>query len=269
MSELQHERHRRHAGARDDARRAALELGERVGELRARRVAAARVVVLALPVEALEREVRREVERRHDGAVLRVGGDAGAHGARRGGCEDVRSALMRCSVLQCGGEDAADLRRLGEERVVAVARRQVDERAGRAEARGERLHLLARARSCPPRRRRASSACGCAAGSTRCRSAESESARNRSGRHRGGERLAVVREVVARPGNVASPPSHAVRRDVEPLGELARAAVRRHGERAGERDRVVRAPGLEARARRRGAAARAARCSSGASRAPR
>ena len=64
-------------------RDAALELGQRVGEMRAGRIPAARVVVLARLAEALEGKRRREVERRHDGAVFAVGGDAGADGARR------------------------------------------------------------------------------------------------------------------------------------------------------------------------------------------
>ena len=83
IQKLQHERHRRHPSARDHTGGATLELRERLGELCARRIAAARVIVLARPVESLERERRREMDRRHDGAVLVIRGDGGAHRARR------------------------------------------------------------------------------------------------------------------------------------------------------------------------------------------
>ena len=96
---MQHERHRGHAGARHHGARAELQLCQRVGELRTRRVAAARVVEFSRLSEALERERGREMDRRHHGAVLRVGGDAGAHRARRGGKDSVAHERLCVTAL--------------------------------------------------------------------------------------------------------------------------------------------------------------------------
>src|SRR5678815_1975183 len=82
LGEMEHERDGRHPGARHHSSLAFLELGQRAGQLRARRVAATRVVVGTRFREALERERGGEMDWRHDGAVLAVGGDAGANGAR-------------------------------------------------------------------------------------------------------------------------------------------------------------------------------------------
>ena len=76
---VEHERDRRHARGRDHGTRAAFEFGERVGEQVARGIAAARVVVAAFVVEAGEAEVRREHQRRHDGAVGFIAVDARTH----------------------------------------------------------------------------------------------------------------------------------------------------------------------------------------------
>ena len=70
-----------HAGSRDDGARAAFEIGERIGQQVARRIARAAVVVLALVAEAAEGVGRREVQRRHHGAGHVAILEAGAYGA--------------------------------------------------------------------------------------------------------------------------------------------------------------------------------------------
>ena len=75
------ERDGAHAGAGDDPARAAFEIGERLGQQVARRIARAAVVVLAFVAEAAEREGRREMERRHDRTRHVAAFEARAHGA--------------------------------------------------------------------------------------------------------------------------------------------------------------------------------------------
>ena len=59
------QRDRAHAGAGDDGARAAFEIGERLGQQVARRIARAAVVVLALVAEAAKRVGGRKMQRRH------------------------------------------------------------------------------------------------------------------------------------------------------------------------------------------------------------
>ncbi len=70
-------------GARDNCAGAAFQVRQRAAELVARRIAGAGVIVLArLPI-ALKCKIRRQVNRRHHGAVVRVGLDAGANRSSR------------------------------------------------------------------------------------------------------------------------------------------------------------------------------------------
>ena len=54
---VQHNRDCRHSGRRDNRACATFEIGERIAELVARRIAAARVIVGALAAQSLETEV--------------------------------------------------------------------------------------------------------------------------------------------------------------------------------------------------------------------
>ncbi len=76
---------RRQARRGHDRAFAAFEVGDDVGDHLARRIARARIVVGPLLAEAFEGIVRRQVDRRHDRAVRRIGIDTDIDGARRGG----------------------------------------------------------------------------------------------------------------------------------------------------------------------------------------
>ena len=83
VEQLAHQSDRGHAGGGDDRAVAALGLGQCLRESGARRVAGPRVVVGPLAIQPSEGEVGRQVQRRDDRAVLRVGGERRAH---RAGC---------------------------------------------------------------------------------------------------------------------------------------------------------------------------------------
>ena len=161
---------------------AVLELRERVGELRARRISAARVVELARLVESLERERRREMNRRDDGAVLAIRGDAGADGARRVG-EVLKVAHERMLV-------ESSSRRMAPSAADSVRKASWPLRLGRSTSRQrsgdlarELFHLRARHDRVAfggDEQRRVEMLRGVDA----CRSPDSESARNRSARQR-------------------------------------------------------------------------------------
>ena len=81
--QVPHQRDGAHAGAGDDAARAALEVRQRIAQQVARGIAGARIVVGALVAVAAEGIGGRQVNRRHDRTGDIVGLEAGAH--RRGG----------------------------------------------------------------------------------------------------------------------------------------------------------------------------------------
>jgi pimeloyl-ACP methyl ester carboxylesterase len=76
---------RAHAARGDERAGAAFEVGERLSEDVAGRIAAARILIARLLIEVREAEVRRQSDRRNDGAVCGVAVDSGADGAGRGG----------------------------------------------------------------------------------------------------------------------------------------------------------------------------------------
>ena len=86
FQELHHDVQRRHPRCRDHRACAAFERGQRLAECVAGRVAGARVVVLALLPETGEGVIGGQVQRRHDGAMLRVRLYGRAHRARCPGC---------------------------------------------------------------------------------------------------------------------------------------------------------------------------------------
>ena len=83
--ELQRQRDRRHAGARDHSTHAFFQLAQRAREIVARRISGARVVVLPLLVEAREGERRRQMDGRHHRTMMCISRNRSAHGARSGG----------------------------------------------------------------------------------------------------------------------------------------------------------------------------------------
>jgi hypothetical protein len=97
----------RHARARDDPARAAVERGERLTQCVACRIRRARVVVTALPLEAVEAEGAREIDRRHDRAVRGIAADGCAHGA--GGCLKTVSHGTCSRLRRAGSARAARL----------------------------------------------------------------------------------------------------------------------------------------------------------------
>ena len=112
---VQHQRDRGHAGRRDHAAGAAFEFGERIAEQVARRIAAARVVVTALVVEAGEAEIgstgpaaaspRRRRCRNRCRRAPRAwrAGASGAHAHRRYAAAALRAAARdRVGFLQEG-----------------------------------------------------------------------------------------------------------------------------------------------------------------------
>ena len=70
--------------AGDDRSRAAFQVGQCAGQLIARRIAGSGVVVFARLAVTLECKIRRQVDRRYHGTVMRIGLETGAN--RSGGC---------------------------------------------------------------------------------------------------------------------------------------------------------------------------------------
>ena len=139
------ERDRAHAGAGDDRARAALEVGECLGQQIARRIARTAVVVFTFVTEAAKRIGRRKVQRWHHGAGHVTAFEARAHGAGVQGQRGRHPFTLSCSICwrKHVGEDRREPPVLLEESVVAVHRRDLVQ-LGVRQTRDHRAHVRER-----------------------------------------------------------------------------------------------------------------------------